>query len=206
VVDVAPDLDNLTAAAVYVVVLTLVFVESGLLVGFFLPGDTLLFAAGLLTARDGSGVSLPVLAIGVFLAAAAGDSVGYAFGSRLGRPWLVTRVQRGRLDARHLARAETFYARFGWFAVVAARWIPWVRTFTPILAGTARMPYARFLSANVVGALTWGVVLVVLGHLSAANDGLRATSYVVAACFVVGSFALATLGWWRRRRVMGAGS
>jgi membrane-associated protein len=206
VVDVAPDLDNLTAAAVYVVVLTLVFVESGLLVGFFLPGDTLLFAAGLLTAREGSGVSLPVLAVGVFLAAAAGDSVGYAFGSRLGRPWLVTRVQRGRLDVRHLARAETFYARFGWSAVVAARWIPWVRTFTPILAGTARMPYARFLSANVVGALTWGVALVVLGHLSAANDGLRATSYVVAACFVVGSFALATLGWWRRRRAMGTGS
>jgi hypothetical protein len=57
-----------------------------------------------------------------------------------------------------------------------------------------------------VGALTWGVALVVLGHLSAANDGLRATSYVVAACFVVGSFALATLGWWRRRRAVGAGS
>ena len=100
-------------------------------------------------------------------------------------------------------RAERFYARFGWFAVVAARWIPWVRTFTPILAGTARMPYARFLSANVVGALTWGVGLVVLGHLSAANDGLRATSYAVAGCFVVGSFALATLGWWRRRRSAG---
>ena len=146
-----------------------------------------------------------MLATGVFLAAVAGDSVGYAFGSRLGRPWLVARVQRGRLDARHLARAERFYARFGWFAVVAARWIPWVRTFTPILAGTARMPYARFLSANVVGALTWGVALVVLGHLSAANDALRATSYVVAACFVVGSFALAALGWWRRRRSLGSG-
>jgi membrane-associated protein len=204
-VDLTPDLDSLTAASVYVVVLTMVFVESGLLVGFFLPGDTVLFAAGLLTARPGSAVSLPLLAGGVFLAAIAGDSVGYAFGSRLGRPWLVTRTQRGRLDARHLARAEGFYERFGWFAIVAARWIPWVRTFTPILAGTARMPYARFLSANVVGALTWGVGLVLLGHLSAANDALRRTSYVVALCFVVGSFTLATLGWWRRRRSVGAG-
>jgi membrane-associated protein len=206
VIDLAPDLDSRTATAVYVVVLTLVFVESGLLVGFLLPGDTVLFAAGLLTAREGSGVSLAGLAVGVFLAATAGDSVGYALGSRLGRRWLVSRVQHGRLDARHLARAEGFYARFGWVAVVAARWIPWVRTFTPILAGTVRMPYARFVSANVVGALTWGVGLVALGHLSAANDGLRTTSYVVAGCFVVGSFALAALGWWRRRRAVGAGS
>jgi membrane-associated protein len=203
VIDLAPDLDNLSAAAVYAVVLSLVFVESGLLVGFFLPGDTVLFAAGLLTARDASRVSLLWLSVGVFLAATAGDSMGYGFGSRLGRPWLVARVQSGRLDARHLARAEGFYARFGWVAVVTARWIPWVRTFTPILAGAARMPYWRFFSANVVGALTWGVGLVVLGHLSATNDGLRAASYVVAGCFVVGSFALATLGWWRRRRAVG---
>jgi membrane-associated protein len=202
-VDLTPDLDNLAAASVYAVVLTIVFVESGLLVGFLLPGDTVLFAAGLLTARDGSGVSLPLLAAGVFLCAVAGDSVGYASGSRLGRPWLVARVRRGRLDERHLERAEAFFARYGWFAVVAARWIPWIRTFTPILAGTARMAYPRFLAANALGALTWGVALVVLGNLSAANERLRATSYVVAGCFVVGSLALGATGWWRRRS-MGA--
>jgi membrane-associated protein len=204
-VDLMPDLDGLTAAAVYAVVLSLVFVESGLLVGFFLPGDTVLFAAGLLSAREDSGVSLPVLAGGVFLAAVAGDSVGYLTGSRLGRPWLVGRAEHGRLNPRHLARAESFYARYGWFAVVAARWIPWVRTFTPVLAGTAQMPYARFVSANVVGALTWGVALVVLGHLSAGNDRLRATSYVVASCFVGASIALGALGWWRRRSGRGRG-
>jgi membrane-associated protein len=202
-VDLTPDLDSLTATSVYVVVLALVFVESGLLVGFFLPGDTVLFAAGLLTARSGSGVSLPLLAAGVFVAAVAGDSVGYGLGARLGRPWLLSRVRQGRLDARHLARAERFYERFGWFAIVGARWIPWVRTFTPILAGTSRMPYPRFLSANVVGAFSWGVGLVVLGHLSAANDTLRLASYVVAACFVTGSVALATIGWWRRARSRG---
>ena len=204
-VDLTPDLASLSAAAVYAVVLTLVFVESGLLVGFFLPGDTVLFAAGLLTARDGSAVSLPLLAAGVFLAAVAGDSVGYAFGSRLGRPWLLARVQRGRLRRRATSRAprRSTHGSAG-SPSSRARWIPWVRTFTPILAGTARMPYLRFLSANVVGALTWGVALVVLGHLSAANDGLRATSYVVAGCFVVGSFALGALGWWRRRRSVGA--
>jgi membrane-associated protein len=198
-VDLSPELNPLASSAVYVVVLTLVFVESGLLVGFFLPGDTVLFAAGLLTAQEGAGVSLPLLAAGVFVAAVTGDSVGYAFGARLGRPWLTRRAAQRRLDPRHLQRAEKFYGRFGWLAVVAARWIPWLRTFTPIVAGTARMPYPTFLSANVVGALTWGVGLLVVGHLSATHSGVRAASYAVAAVFVVGSLTYATLGWWRRR-------
>jgi membrane-associated protein len=196
-IDLAPDLTQLSALSVYVVVCGLVFVESGLLVGFFLPGDTVLFAAGLLSAEPGSGVSLVVLSVAVLLAAVAGDSVGYAFGARLGRPWLVGRMTRGRLDPRHLERAERFYARWGWWAVVVARWIPWVRTFTPILAGTARMSYARFLSANAVGAAAWGAGLVVLGHLSAGNDTLRRSAYVVAGAFVAGSFAVAV---GRRRR------
>jgi membrane-associated protein len=199
-IDPSPELTGLASVTVYAVVLTLVFVESGLLVGFLLPGDTVLFAAGLLTAEEGSGVSLPLLAAGVFVAAVAGDSVGYAFGARLGRPWLTRRAEHRRLDPRHLQRAERLYARFGWFAVVVARWIPWLRTFTPILAGTVRMPYPTFLSANVVGALTWGVGLLVLGHVSAAHNGVRAASYAVAAVFVVASLAAATLGWERRRR------
>ena len=155
-IDLTPDLAGLTATLVYLVVFGFVFVESGLLIGFLLPGDSLLFAAGLVSATEGSGVSLTVLVIGVLVAAVAGDSVGYAFGARLGRPWLERRAAGGRLDARHLRRAEAFYERFGWFAVVAARWIPWVRTFTPVLAGAARMPYRRFLPANIVGAVIWG--------------------------------------------------
>jgi membrane-associated protein len=198
-VDLSPEPGGLTTSAVYFVVLTLVFVELGLLVGFFLPGDTVLFAAGLLTADEGSDLSLPLLA-GVFFAAVTGDSVGYAFGAWLGRPWLTRRVARDRLDPRHLERTEDLYVRFGWFAVVAARWVPWLRTFTPILAGTARMPYARFLSANIVGALTWGVGLLVVGHVSAANGGVWHTSYAVAAVSVVGGLGAAALGWWRRRR------
>lgn len=198
--DLTPDLDSLSALSVYVVVWGLVFVESGLLVGFFLPGDTVLFAAGLLSAEPGSGVSLPVLGVGVLAAAIAGDSVGYAFGARLGRPWLVRRTARGRIDPRHLRRAERFYDRFGWYAVVTARWVPWLRTFTPILAGTARMRYARFLSANIVGAGAWGAGLVVLGNLSARNDGLRHSSYAVAAAFVVGSLVAAVAMRVRRAR------
>ncbi|MGZ4485862.1 MAG: DedA family protein [Nocardioidaceae bacterium] len=193
-----PDLAGLTATAVYLVVLGFVFVESGLLVGFLLPGDSLLFAAGLVAA-DSPDVSLPVLIAGVLAAAVAGDSVGYAVGARLGRPWLERRARGGRFDMTHLRRAEAFYERYGWFAVVTARWIPWVRTFTPVLAGASRMPYARFLSANVVGATVWGVGLLLLGFAAASNPALRHASYAVAGLFVLGSLVLAVLGWARRR-------
>ena len=199
-IDLTPDLTGLTATLVYLVVFGFVFVESGLLIGFLLPGDSLLFAAGLVSATEGTGVSLTVLIVGVLLAAVAGDSVGYAFGARLGRPWLERRAAGGRLDARHLRRAEAFYERFGWFAVVAARWIPWVRTFTPVLAGAARMPYRRFLPANIVGAVIWGPGLLMLGHLAATEPTLRHTSYVVAGAFVATSLVLAVIGVVRRRR------
>jgi membrane-associated protein len=197
--DASPDLATLTAAAVYVVVIGFVFVESGLLVGFLLPGDTILFGAGLVSAHAGSGVSLPVLVAAAFVAAVAGDSVGYAVGSRLGRPWLERRVAAGRLDERQLHRAEGLAQRWGWWAVVAARWVPWVRTFVPVLAGSSRMPYPRFLAANVVGALAWAVGLPVLGHLSAHAPVLRHASYVIAVLVVAGSAVAGVVGWMRRR-------
>lgn len=194
-----PDLAALSAVGVYAVVTALVFVESGLLIGFFLPGDTVLFAAGLIAGDADSGVSLPLLVGLVLVAAVTGDGVGYATGRRLGRPWLDKRVSKGRLDPEHLVKAERFFARWGWWSVVIARWIPWVRTFTPILAGTSRMPYPRFLAANVFGAVTWGAGLIVLGYLAAGNDRIRAIALIVAACFVTGSIVLAVLGRVRRR-------
>jgi membrane-associated protein len=199
--DLTPDLDTLTAAAVYAVVLGFVFAESGLLVGFFLPGDTILFGAGLVSGHDGSGVSVVLLAAGAFAAAVAGDSVGYAVGNRLGRSRLEQRVASGRLDRRHLDRADAFVTCWGWWAVVVARWIPWIRTFTPALAGTSRMAYARFVSANVVGALCWAVGLTVLGHLAASQPELRHVSYVVAALVVGSSLVVGVVGWVRRQRL-----
>ncbi len=185
-----PDLATLTAGGVYAVLFTMIFVESGLLVGFFLPGDTVLFAAGLLSARPGSPLSLPVLAAGAALAAVAGDAVGYWSGRRLGRPWVLRRA--GRL-ARHLPRAEAFYARWGWSAVVAARFIPWVRTFTPIVAGTAQMPYRRFLTANLVGAVLWGSGLIGLGHLAHSVPWVRYAAYTVAGVSIAASVLGPTL-------------
>jgi membrane-associated protein len=190
------DLGSLPPVAVYVVLTALVFVESGLLVGFFLPGDTVLFAAGLLAAAPGSRLSLPLLAGLVFAAAVAGDGVAYWTGHRFGRPWLLRRA--GPAAAR-VKQAERFYARFGWWAVVIARFIPWVRTVTPIVAGVARMPYRRFLSANVAGAACWGSGLIVLGYVSFQITWLRQGAYAVAAVAVAGSVIGAAIGVYRSR-------
>ena len=191
------DLTSMTSATVYLVVFALVFVESGLLVGFFLPGDSVLFAAGLLSAEPGSGISLPLMAGGVTVAAVAGDAVGYWSGRRFGRPWLLAKAGR---SARHVERAEAFYARWGPLAVIIARFIPWVRTFTPIVAGVARMPYPTFLAANIAGALIWGAGLVLLGRLAHDHPTIKWFAYGVAGTAVLISIIVPLITWARRRR------
>ncbi|MGH8868872.1 MAG: DedA family protein [Actinomycetes bacterium] len=194
-----PELSTLTASAVYLVVFGFVFVESGLLVGVVLPGDTMLFAAGLVAASSDSGVSIIVLTAGAFLAAVAGDQVGYVIGRRAGRPYLLRR-RGGLVNVGHVDKTERFYARYGWAAVVGARFVPWVRTVTPLLAGIGRMPYAQFMPANVVGALGWAVGIPLLGYASADLPWLRQTSLAVAGAFVVGSVAVGAVTWVRLRR------
>lgn len=191
------DLENLSAGAVYLVLFTLVFVESGLLVGFFLPGDSVLFTAGLLAAEPGSPLNVGVLAGGTFVAAVAGDAVGYWTGRRFGRPWLLRKAGRG---ARHVERAERFYGRYGWFAVVIARFIPWVRTFTPVVAGIARMPYLVFLSANLVGAAVWGSGLVALGYIGHSVPWVKWAAYAVAGTAILISLLVPLAGWIRNSR------
>lgn len=190
-----PDLATLSAGGAYTVLFVMVFVESGLLVGFLLPGDTVLFAAGLLSARPDSPLSVVVLAVGAGVCAVLGDAVGYWTGRRFGRPWVERKARRA---GRHLPRAEAFYARWGMGAVVIARFIPWVRTFTPIVAGVARMRYAAFLVANMTGALLWATGLVLLGHVAYSVPWLRYAAYAIAAL----SVALAIVGPLviRRRR------
>ena len=183
-----PDLADLSALAVYVFLGALVFAESGILLGFFLPGDTVLFAAGLLSGDPDTGLSLPILIAVVLVAAVSGDAVGYWFGAKAGTPLLERRSGKV-LNPATLERAQRFYDRYGVFAVIAARWIPWVRTLTPILAGVARMPYSRFLPANVIGAVCWGAGLLVVGNLAARTPALKHSAIAVAAVVVVLSTA-----------------
>jgi membrane-associated protein len=175
-----------------------VFCESGVLLGFFLPGDSLLFTAGFLAGR--SVLSLPLLVLLTFLAAVAGDSVGYAIGRRFGRQLFVR--ERSRLfKPDHLARAEAFFDRRGAQAVVLARFLPWVRTFTPVAAGVGSMRYSRFLTMNVLGAALWAVGLPVAGFFLGRSVP-NADRYVLPTVLVIiaGSAILSSRQVFRRAR------
>ncbi len=192
-------LAGLGSAALLLVVWGIVFVESGLLVGFFLPGDSVLFAAGLIAADPRAEVPIWLLTVGVVVAAVTGDAVGYTIGRRGSRPVLERREGK-LLGPGALRRAEAFYERWGWWSVVIARWIPWIRTFCPVLAGAARMPYPYFLSANVVGALAWGAGLTLLGYAAAAIPGLRDAAVAVGVTVATVSTVPAVLRWRVHRR------
>lgn len=144
-------------------VFAVIFAESGLLIGFFLPGDTLLFTAGFLVQANVLPVSIEFLALGVFVAAVIGDSVGYSFGSRVGRK-LFDRPNSRFFKKTHLEAAEKFYEKHGGKTVIIARFLPTVRTFAPIVAGASKMHYRTFLMYNVVGALLWAVGISCLGY------------------------------------------
>jgi membrane-associated protein len=171
------DLDAYTGLALYLVVWGIVFVESGLLVGFFLPGDTLLIAAGILAAQDR--MSIWVLCAGVAVAAIVGDNVGYTIGKRAGRPLLERRDGRV-LNQHNLRRATAFYERWGSPTIVIARVVPMVRTFAPLIAGCTAMRYRTFFTWNVVGGVLWGVGVPFAGYaLGEAAEGFD--KYAVAA-------------------------
>lgn len=195
-----PDLSAYTAGGVYAFVWTLVFLETAVLVLFWLPGDTVLFAAGLVAAAPGSGVNIALLASGTVFAAIAGDVLAYSTGRRLGRPWLERRPPK---VLRHLQRAEAFYERYGSWAVVICRFIPWARVFVPVLAGVARMPYRRFAAANLVGALAWGGGLTLMGWLAYQLPAVRYVAYAIAAVAILASVVVPVVARVRSRRAKG---
>jgi membrane-associated protein len=141
----------------------IVFAESGIMIGFFLPGDSLLFTAGLLSATRNVLWPFPVLLIGCAAAAIAGDQVGYLFGQRVG-PGLFRRPDSRLFKQEHLQRAEDFYERHGSKTIVIARFVPIVRTFAPIVAGASKMQYRKFVLYNVIGGVLWSTLMLCLGY------------------------------------------
>jgi membrane-associated protein len=155
-------LDALVVWGGYVILTVIVFTETGLLIGFFLPGDSLLITAGLVAATGTLNIWLVNLLLCV--AAIVGDSVGYAIGRRLG-PALFTREKSLLFNPKHVERTRRFYERHGAKTIVIARFVPMVRTFAPVVAGVGGMEYRRFLTYNVVGGVGWVVSMTWAGYL-----------------------------------------
>jgi membrane-associated protein len=146
---------------VYVGLVFIVFAETGLAVGFFLPGDSLLVVAGLFAATGK--LNLAILLSTLFLAAVLGDGVGYYTGARLG-PRLFKRQKSLLFRPSHLQKAQSFYEKYGGKTIVIARFVPIVRTFAPIVAGAAKMPYRNFVLYNVAGGLLWVSTMILSGY------------------------------------------
>ncbi|MNQ54158.1 Inner membrane protein YqjA [compost metagenome] len=157
------DLQELIKWAGPIGVAAIVFAESGLLIGFFLPGDSLLFTAGFLVQIGVMPINIHLLVFILFLAAVLGDNVGYTFGRRVGRK-LFDRKNSRLFKKDHLEKAEAFYEKYGSKTIIMARFIPVVRTFAPIVAGTANMHYKTFVSYNIIGGLLWAAGLTYLGY------------------------------------------
>ncbi len=185
----------------YVIVWGLVFVGTGLFVGAFVPfvtGDSLLFAAGLIAA-SASNINVAILVGGVFIAAFLGDQVGFIIGRHYGRPYLDKRG--GRKTQLMIRKTENFYLKYGWWAVVVARFMPWARVIIPVVAGVGRMNYYKFLTSNFVGALAWGIGITLTGFYAATIPAVKSGAYAIAAFFIIGSIVAGTRTWLADRKV-----
>jgi membrane-associated protein len=181
----------------YALIGAIVFVETGILLGFFLPGDSILFSAGLVAAAHGN-VNIVILMTVIFLAAFVGDQVGFVLGRKIGRPYLER--HNGPRVQKMIERSERFYERTGWWAVVAARFFPWIRTFVPPIAGASHMNYYKFLSANALGALLWGVGITLAGYYAATLPWVKTSSYAIAAFFITASVVSSLVSYRRHRQ------
>jgi membrane-associated protein len=172
----------------YVLLFVVVFCETGLVVTPFLPGDSLLFAVGGICALPNQPLDVFVVTPLLFVAAVLGDAVNYAFGHWAG-PAVFSREKSLLLNKAHLLRAQAFYEKYGGKTIIIARFVPIVRTFAPFVAGIGKMNYSRFLSFNVIGALSWVLLFVPVGYLFANQPVVKKNFHYV----ILGIIALSIL-------------
>ncbi len=181
----------------------IVFAESGLLVGFFLPGDSLLFITGFLTSKPEGlphvGQPLPLVLLALFLAAVAGDQVGYLFGRKVG-PTLFDRPKSRFFNPANVEKAGAFLDKHGSKTIVLARFVPIVRTFAPIVAGVGHMKYRTFVTFNLVGGFLWAVGVTTLGYFLGQVDVIREHVELAAIAIVAVSFVPIAIEVLKHRR------
>ena len=192
------DLVKLIQTVGYVGLFFIVFAESGLFFGFFLPGDSLLLTAGLLAAHGD--LSLPVLVIMLPVAAILGDNVGYWFGKRVGPP-IFRREKSLLFRPKNLLAAKAFYEKHGGKTIVLARFMPFIRTFAPIVAGAAEMHYPHFVTYNILGGLLWAAGVTSAGYLVGESiPGIDRYFLLIVAVVIVVSALPAMIHMWKEYR------
>jgi membrane-associated protein len=179
----------------------IVFAESGLLVGFFLPGDSLLFISGFLSSSAGSNVlpPLPLVALVTMVCAIAGDQVGYWFGHRVG-PAIFDRPKSRVFNPKNVEKAHAFLEKYGAKTIVLARFVPVVRTFAPIVAGVGKMNYRTFVLYNIIGGIVWGGGVTTLGYFLGEVDFVKENIEIASLAIVVLSIAPIAIEFIRHRR------
>ena len=191
------DVEFLVRTGGLVALIVIVFVETGLLVGFFLPGDSLLVTAGIFAARGD--LDLVTLNASLSLAAIAGDSVGYWIGVRTG-PKIFTREDSLFFNRRHLISAKEFYDRHGGFTIFIARFMPIIRTFAPVVAGVGAMRYRKFIAYNVFGGICWVLSMTLAGYfLGTFVPNIQERIHLVIAIVIVLSLLPAIIKFFSER-------
>lgn len=188
------DVVSLIKAAGYIGVVAIIFAETGLLIGFFLPGDTLLFTAGYLASQGY--LTIWILIPLVFIAAVAGDATGYEFGHKVGRKFF-NRPNSIIFKQENLEHAERFFNKHGGISIILARFIPIIRTFVPIVAGVGKMTYRHFAAYNIVGGLIWTVGITLAGYFLGHAFPIDTYLIPIVAGIIVASVAPAAIHIWR---------
>ena len=165
-------------------ILSVIFAESGLLIGFVLPGDSLLFTAGYMVQQNILHIDIHIFALLVFAAAVLGDSVGYSFGHKVGRK-LFEKENSRFFKKKYLEQTEKFYDKHGSATIVLARFVPIVRTFAPIVAGASKMHYKTFLTFNLIGGFLWSSLFVYLGFYAGEFLTKAGVNIEVAAILII---------------------
>jgi membrane-associated protein len=193
-------LDKLSSeygAWIYVILFAIIFCETGLVVTPFLPGDSLLFAVGMIAARDGSGLNVWVLYAVLLPAAILGDTVNYHIGKFVGPK--VFSMNLRWLNHQHLVYTQRFFERHGGKTIILARFLPIVRTFAPFVAGVGTMEYRRFVAYNVIGGFIWVVGIVTAGYLLGNNPWVKANFELMIVIIIVASLVPGTATYLRER-------
>jgi membrane-associated protein len=201
-IHLSPDTMNSLAQSagpwLYVVLVLIIFAETGLVAVPFLPGDSLLFAVGAVAASPNSPISLWLTAVLLIVAAVAGDAVNYAIGYWVG-PRVFSRDDSWLLNKRHLLEAHRFYELYGGKTIILARFMPIVRTFAPFVAGIARMNYARFAAFNVVGGVAWVLSFLLAGWWFGGREVVQKNFKLVIIAIIVISILPAVVEYFRKR-------